>query len=175
MPGARVAAEIRANRRCTQEARAQQPEHGTGSEQDDADAAAVAAAAAAVRHEDAPDAWDAETSTEPVCAFPLLCVVQPCPLQKVCMALTYARGATSNPPAVEAREQVCRVLAAVRALAELFLAIHPESIVGVADAAIAWGVPPRDMCGEPFLRRLADREAARRLEAAGGADAGRSE
>jgi hypothetical protein len=72
--------------------------------------------------------------------------------------------------AVEAREQVCRVVAAVRALAELFLAIHPAAVEGVADAALAWGVPPRDMGGAPFLRRLAEREAARRLEAADGGE-----
>ncbi len=62
---------------------------------------------------------------------------------------------------------MCRVVAAVRALAELFLAIHPDAVGSVADAALAWGVPPRDMGSAPFLCRLAEREAARRTDAAG--------
>jgi hypothetical protein len=47
----------------------------------------------------------------------------------------------------------------VRALSDLFLAVHPDAIASVADAALAWGVPPRDMGGAAFLRRLAEQQA----------------
>ncbi len=57
--------------------------------------------------------------------------------------------------------------AAVRALAELLLPIHPASLADVADAAIAWGVSPRDMTGATFLARLVQRESERRAELAG--------
>jgi hypothetical protein len=82
-----------------------------------------------------------------------------------CSALTRgSRARRGRHAGVEAREHVCRVAASVRALAELFLAIHPDAISGVADAALAWGVPPRHMGGAPFLRRLAEREAAKRQD-----------
>ena len=66
--------------------------------------------------------------------------------------------------AVESRERICRVSAAVRVLAQLFLAIYPAAIVSVSDAALAWGVPPRDMCGAVFLQRIVERSAEMTVE-----------
>jgi hypothetical protein len=60
---------------------------------------------------------------------------------------------------VESRERICRVAAAVRVLSQLFVAIYPAAIVSVADAALAWGVPPCDMSGAAFLQRIAERSA----------------
>ena len=53
---------------------------------------------------------------------------------------------------------MCRVASAVRVLSQLFLAIYPAAIVSVADAALAWGVPARDMSGTAFLQRIAERQ-----------------
>ena len=60
---------------------------------------------------------------------------------------------------MESRERICRVAAAVRVLSQLFLAIYPAAIVSVADAALAWGVPVRNMSGAAFLQRIAERSA----------------
>lgn len=139
----RIAIEAHA---CSQEARAQQSDARLAAEHPDADAAAVAASAAAARPEDAPDAWDAEAEAGPVCAS----------------FSAASRSLSDSLPwhaAAEARERICRIAAAVRVLSQLFLAIYPASIVSVADAALAWGVSPRDMSGAAFLQRIADRGA----------------
>ena len=68
----------------------------------------------------------------------------------------------------EAREAICRVANAVRALAALFLAIHPPAILDVYACSLEWGVSPKDMLGTGFLVRTLERESERRI-ARGGA------
>lgn len=62
------------------------------------------------------------------------------------------------PVAAEEREQVVRIAAAVRLLAALGRRVSPASIVEVVDAAIAWGVPTRELDGAAFRERLRRKE-----------------
>ena len=69
------------------------------------------------------------------------------------------------PVAAEEREQVIRIAAAVRLLAALGRRVSPASIVEVVDAALAWGVPSRELDGAAFRDRLLrkDEDASRML------------
>jgi len=77
-------------------------------------------------------------------------------------------GAAVGPVDATTREAMCRAANATRALAALFLAIHPTAVEDVARASAEWGVAPKDMLGAGFLRRTLERETERRV-ARGGA------
>ena len=68
----------------------------------------------------------------------------------------------------EHRQRIGRVANAVRALAKLFLGIHPNAIEDVTKCSLEWGTSAKDMLGEAFLRRTLERETDRRV-AKGGA------
>ena len=69
------------------------------------------------------------------------------------------------PVGPDLRLSICRIAGAVRALAVMMASITPTALTQVADAALAWGVPPRDMSGPAFIERLAQRHKEQLMDA----------
>jgi hypothetical protein len=75
----------------------------------------------------------------------------------LCESYLHARSPRSPDP--ELRLCICRIAAATRVLAAMMAPVTPQALTDVADAAVSWGVHPRDMVAPAFLERLTQRHA----------------